>query len=129
MESTEKKLKGKTIVIGILLLGSVAAGLTWMRYSAQAPSTTNARLIRDRVVFATFDARAARSIREGTHAIVTFGSTTGEKFAGSVQSLRAEDSTTTVVIVLDEVPADVRPETPCDVTVDTSVARGASKAD
>ena len=64
MESTEKKRQGKGVVIGILLLAALGAGLTWMRYSAQAPSTTDARLISDRTIIATFSAHAARNIRQ-----------------------------------------------------------------
>ena len=129
MESTEKKLRGKAIVIGVLLAATVATGLTWLGYTAQAPSTTSAHLIRDRVVFATFEAHAARNIREGTQAIVTFESSDGKRFTGAVQSLQNADSKTNVVIVLDELPPNVHPQTPCDVTVDTSVARGVPKAD
>ena len=129
MESTEKKLRGKAMVISVLLAAIVATGLTWLRYTAQAPSTTSARLIRDRVVFATFDAHAARNIGEGKQAIVTFESFDEKRFTGAVQSLKTEDSKTSVVIVLDELPPNVHPQTPCDVTVDTSIARGAPQAD
>jgi multidrug resistance efflux pump len=129
MESTEKKLRGKAIVISLLLAAIVATGVTWLRYTAQAPSTTSARMIRDRVVFATFDAHAARNIGEGTQAIVTFESFDEKRFTGAVQSLKTEDSKTYVVIVLDELPLNVHPQTPCDVTVDTSIARGIPQAD
>jgi multidrug resistance efflux pump len=129
MESTEKKLQSKAIVIGILLLATVGAGLTWMRYTAQAPSTTNAHLVSDRIVMATFNARAARNIREGTKAIVTFESSGSKRLSGIVQSLQTEDSKTGAVIILDEVPPNTRPQTPCDVTVDTSVGRKALEAD
>jgi multidrug resistance efflux pump len=129
MESTEKKLPGKAIVIGILLLATVGTGLTWMRYTAQAPSTTNCRLVSERIVMATFNARAARNIREGTKAIVTFESSPARRFSGTVQSLQTEDSKVKAVIVLDEIPANANLETPCEVTVDTSVVRELLKAD
>ena len=78
MESTEKKWQGKNVVIGILLLATLGAGLTWTRYTAQSPSTKDARLISDRVVVATFSARAARNILDGTRAIVTFENSGGK---------------------------------------------------
>jgi multidrug resistance efflux pump len=122
MESTEKKRQGKWVVIGILLLAALGAGLTWMRYSAQAPSTTDARLISDRTIIATFSAHAARNIRQGTKAIVTIESSGGKKLLGAVESLQTAKQEATVVILLDEVPDGARPPTPCQVTVDTSVA-------
>ena len=127
MESTEKKRQGKWVVIGILLLAALGAGLTWMRYSAQAPSTTDARLISDRTIIATFSAHAARNIRQGTKAIVTIESSGGKKLLGAVESLRTANQEATVVILLDEIPEDARPSTPCQVTVDTSVAAKALK--
>jgi multidrug resistance efflux pump len=129
MESTEKKRQGKNVVIGILLLATLGAGLTWMRYTAQAPSTKNARLISDRVVLATFSAHAARNIREGTKAIVTFESSAGEKFSGVVQSVQTKNQETTAAIFLKETPQSAQPQTPCHVTVDTSVASEALKPD
>ena len=127
MESTEKKSRGIKVVIGILLLATTGAGLTWMRYTAQVPSTTEARLISDRVVFATFSAHAARNIRKGTKAIVTVESSSGKKLLGSVQSLQTENQQTTAVILLKEIPKDAQPQSPCHVTVDTSVTAEASK--
>jgi multidrug resistance efflux pump len=129
MESTEKKRQGKSVVIGILLLATLGAGLTWMRYTAQAPSTKNARLISDRVVLATFSAHAARNIREGTKAIVTVESSGGEKFSGTVQSLQTKNQETTAVIFLKKILQNAQPQTPCHVTVDTSLAPGALESD
>ena len=127
MESTEKKRQGKKVVIGILLLAALGAGLTWMRYTAQAPSTKDARLISDRIVLATFSAHAARNIRQGTKAIVTIESSSGKKLLGAVQSLQTKNQEATVVIFLNEIPEDAQPQTPCHVTVDTSIAADASK--
>jgi multidrug resistance efflux pump len=129
MESTEKKRQGKNVVIGILLLATLGAGLTWTRYTAQSPSTKDARLVSDRVVLATFSAHAARNIREGTKAIVTVESSSGKRLLGTVQSLQTADQETTAVIFLKEPPQNAQPQTPCHVTVDTSVAREALKAD
>jgi hypothetical protein len=127
MESTEKKRQGKKVVIGILLLAALGAGLTWMRYTAQVPSTNDARLISDRIVFATFSPHAARNIRQGTKAIVTVESSSGKKLLGAVQSLQTRNQETTVVIFLNEIPVDAQPQMPCHVTVDTSIAAEASK--
>jgi hypothetical protein len=125
MESTEKKSQGIKVVTGILLFATIGAGLTWMRYTAQAPSTKDARLVR--VVFATFSAHAARNICRGTKAIVTVESSSGKKLLGSVQSLQTKNQETTAVILLKEIPEDAQPQTPCRVTVDTSVTAEASK--
>ncbi|HEY5704800.1 MAG TPA: hypothetical protein VIS96_04430 [Terrimicrobiaceae bacterium] len=129
MESTEKKRQGKSVVIGILLLATLGAGLTWMRYTAQVPSTKNARLVSDRVVLATFSAHAARNILDGARAVVTFTSSTGRKFSGTVQSLRTKDQQTTAVIFLEEAPEGAQAQSPCHVTVDTSVAVETLKPD
>jgi multidrug resistance efflux pump len=129
MESTEKKRHGKNVVLGILLLATLGAGLTWTKYTAQAPSTKDARLISDRVVLATFSVRAARNIRDGTRAIVTFESSGEKRHFGIVQSLQTEGPKTTAVIVLKDAPQDAHPQTPCEATVDTSVAPEASKSD
>ena len=122
MEGTKKKHRGKTVVISILLLATLGAGLTWLRYSAQAPSTTNARVISDRSVIATFAASAARNIREGNRAIVTLENARWKRLSGTVQSVQTDNSKTTTMILLKEIPQNARPQAPCDVTVDTSVA-------
>jgi multidrug resistance efflux pump len=129
MESTEKKRRGKSVVIGMLLLATIGAGLTWLRYTAQAPSTANARLVADRLVLARFDSHAARNIREGSKAIVTFESSAGKRLAGVVQSLQIDASETKTLILLKEVPQDAKPQTPCSVTVDTSVPQERTKLD
>jgi multidrug resistance efflux pump len=120
-ERTEKKRRGKSVVIGIVLLATLGAGLTWLRYTAQAPSTINAQLISDRLVLATFRPKAAGKIREGSKAIVTFESSGGKRFEGAVQSLETEALETRVLIVLRETPIEARPHSRCSVTVDTSV--------
>jgi multidrug resistance efflux pump len=129
MESTEKKRRGKNVVIGILLLATIGAGLTWINYIAQAPSTKDAHLISDRIVLATFSAHAARNIREGAKAIVTVESSAGKTLSGTVQSLQTKDPKTTAVIFLEETPQNAKPLTPCYVTVDTSLSSEALKAD
>jgi len=100
-----------------------------MRYTAQAPSTTDARLISDHLVLATFNSHAARNIREGSRAIVTFESSAGKRLSGTVQSLQIEIPKTTALIILKEIPQNARPQTPCNVTVDTSVPSEALKMD
>jgi multidrug resistance efflux pump len=129
MDGTKKRRRGKAVVISILLLAILGAGLTWQRYSVQAPSTKNARLMSDGVVVASFDARAARNIREGNRAIVTFSNSPWKKLSGTVQSLQIRDPDTTAVIILKELPQEAQPQTPCDVTVDTSVASEALNPD
>ncbi len=129
MERTEKKRHGRSVVIGILLLGAIGAGLTWLRYTVQAPSTVNAHLISERLILATFPSNSAREIREGSKAIVTLEGSPGKKLAGVVQSQETEEDETRVLIALKEVPNEARPQTRCSVTVDTSVALDALKSD
>jgi multidrug resistance efflux pump len=116
-------------VISILLLATIGAGLTWLRYTAQAPSTTNARLVSHRLVLATFNSSAARNIREGSKAIVTFETAPGRRLAGVVRSLEIKRPETRALIVLEEVPEETQPQTRCSVTVDTSVSSRAMKSD
>jgi multidrug resistance efflux pump len=129
MESTEKKRRGQGVVIGILLLATIGAGLTWLRYTAQAPSTNNAHLVSERLVLATFNSNAARNIREGSKAIVTFETSPGERFTGAVQSLEIKKPETRVLIILQQIPTKARPQARCSVTVDTSVSADTTKLD
>jgi multidrug resistance efflux pump len=121
-ERTEKKRRGPTVVLGILLLATVGAGLTWLRYTGQAPSTTNAQLVSDRLVLATFHSKDARNIRQGSKAIVTFENAPGQRFEGAVQSLETNALDTRVSIVLAAAPPEAQPYSRCSVTVDTSVS-------
>jgi multidrug resistance efflux pump len=121
-ERTEKKRRGQNVVIGMLLLATIGAGLTWLTYTAQAPSTTNAQLVSDRLVLATFRANAAHNIRNGSKAIVTFESSRGKRLEGAVISLETEALETRVLIILAEVPPEAEPHTRCSVTVDTSIS-------
>ncbi len=129
MERTEKKNPGRTVVISILLLAAIAAALTWLRYTSQAPSTVNAHLISERLVLAKFPSNVAGEIREGSRAIVTFQTSPSKRLAGAVQSRETEEDETRVVIVLKDIPTEARPDTRCSVTVDTSLSIDAMKAD
>jgi multidrug resistance efflux pump len=129
MERTEKKSGGRTVVIGIILLAAIAAALTWLRYTSQAPSTVNAHLISERLVLAKFPSNVAGEIREGSKAIITFETSPRKRLAGAVRSRETKEDETRVVIVLKDVPAEARPETRCSVTVDTSVSVDAMKPD
>jgi hypothetical protein len=129
MERTEKKSPGRTVVISILLLAAIAAALTWLRYTSQAPSTVNAHLISERLVLAKFPSNVAGEIREGSRAIVTFQTSPSKRLAGAVQSRDTEEDETRVVIVLKDIPTEARPDTRCSVTVDTSLSIDAMKAD
>ena len=129
MERTEKKSQGRSVVVGILLLATIAAALTWLRYASQAPSTANAHLISEKLVLAKFPANVAREIRQGSKAIVTFESAPSKRLAGAVQSRETEEDETRVLIVLKEVPTEARPEMRCSVTVDTSLSIDAMKSD
>ena len=129
MERTEKKSQGRSVVVGIVLLATIAAALTWLRYASQAPSTANAHLISEKLVLAKFPANVAREIRQGSKAIVTFGSAPSKRLAGAVQSRETEQDETRVLIVLKEVPTETRRETRCSVTVDTSLSIDAMKSD
>jgi hypothetical protein len=46
-----------------------------------------------------------------------------------VQSLQTENQETTAAIFLTETPQSAQPQTPCQVTIDTSVASEALKGD
>ena len=129
MERTEKKSQGRSVVVGILLLATIAAALTWLRYASQAPSTANAHLISEKLVLAKFPAKVAREIRQGSKAIVTFESAPSKRLAGAVQSRETEEDETRVLIVLKEVPTEIRRDTRCSVTVDTSLSIDAMKSD
>jgi multidrug resistance efflux pump len=129
MERTEKKSPGRSVVIGILLFAAIAAALTWLRYTSQAPSTVNAHLISERLVLAKFPSNLAGEIRQGSKAIVTFETSPSKRFDGAVESREMEEDETRVVIVLKDVPTEARPDTRCSVTVDTSLSVDAMKAD
>jgi multidrug resistance efflux pump len=129
MERTEKKGPGRSVVIGILLLAAIAAALTWLRYTSQAPSTVNAHLISERLVLAKFPSNVAREIRQGSKAIVTFETSPSKRFDGAVESREMDEDETRVVIVLKDVPTEARPDARCSVTVDTSLSVDAMKSD
>jgi multidrug resistance efflux pump len=129
MERTEKKSRGRIVVIGILFLAASAAALTWLRYRSQAPSTANAHLIAENLVLAKFPSTVTGEIRPGSKAIVTFETSPSKRLTGAVQSRETEEDETRVVIVLKDVPTETRPETRCSVTVDTSVSVDAMKSD
>jgi hypothetical protein len=117
------------VVLGILLLGAIGAAATWLRYTSQAPSTVNAHLIAENLILAKFPSNVAGEIRQGSKAIVTFETSSSKRFAGAVQSRETVEDETRVVIVLKEIPAEARPDTPCSVTVDTSLSVDAMKSD
>jgi hypothetical protein len=129
MERTEKKNPGRIVVVGILLLGAIGAAATWLRYTSQAPSTVNAHLIAENLILAKFPSDVAGEIRQGSKAIVTFQTSPSKRFAGAVQSRETAEDETRVVIALKEVPAKAGPDTPCSVTVDTSLSVDAMKPD
>jgi hypothetical protein len=129
MERTEKKSQGRSVVVGILLLATIGAALTWLRYASQAPSTANAHLIAERLVLAKFPSNVAGEIRQGSKAIVTFETAPSRRFAGAVQSSETQEDETRVVIVLKDVPTEARPDARCSVTVDTSLSVDAMKSD
>jgi multidrug resistance efflux pump len=129
MERTEKKGPGRSVVIGILLLAAIAAALTWLRYTSQAPSTVNAHLISEGLVLAKFPSNVAREIRQGSKAIVTFETSPSKRFDGAVESREMDEDETRVVIVLKDVPTEARPDARCSVTVDTSLSVDAMKSD
>ncbi|HEY5744158.1 MAG TPA: hypothetical protein VIS99_16655, partial [Terrimicrobiaceae bacterium] len=78
----------------------------------QAPSTANAHLVSERLITATFDSYAARHIREGSKAIVTFETSAHEKRPGIVQALHSEAGQTRVMITLKETPMGVQLQVP-----------------
>ena len=129
MERTEKKNQGRIVVIAIVLLAAIGAAATWLRYTSQAPSTIDARLIAENLVLAKFPSKVAGEIRQGSKAIVTFESSPSKRLAGAVQSRETSEEETSVVIVLEDFPAEAPPDTPCSVTIDTSLSVQAMNSD
>ena len=129
-EVQEKLRNGPWVVIALVLLGIVAANLTTARYSRQAPSTSEARLLFEGKVLASFNTPAAKEIKEGMKATVTIDGYPDKKFGGTViLTHRNEPSETLLMIRLAEPPADASPPVPCQVTVDTSIGPGMLKSD
>jgi hypothetical protein len=128
MESTEKKPQGKNVVIRILLLATVGAALTWMRYTVQVPSTRNARLVSDRTVIASLSARRATFAKEAKP-LLPSRAQRAKNCHAPCNLCKQGIPKTMAVIILKEVPRDANLQTRCDVTVDTSVNSKSLKID
>lgn len=126
MPDTEKtparKKNGTFLAIAIVLICGLGAGLTALRYSTQAVSTADARLLYDGKVLATVRTHDARNIREGMRATVTVDGYDEQKFLGLVELIQPDTETETLVMIRLTAPPKIdHPPVDCQVTVDTSL--------
>ncbi len=126
MPDTEKtprrKKNGPILAVAIVLICGLGAGLTALRYSTQAVSTADARLLFEGKVLATVRTRDARNIREGMRATVTVEGYDEQKFPGLVELVQPDTEEETLVMIrLKSPPAIDHPPVACQVTVDTSI--------
>jgi hypothetical protein len=118
MKGTEKNLAGPAIVLGIILLATLGAALTWQSYSADHPNAVWAELLDEKTVSAEFAPDKTPLIREGAKAIV---SANGVRSTGYVTWLTQTGNTTRFQFLLLEPFVRTPAGTPCQVTVDLSL--------
>lgn len=116
MKGTKKNLAGPIIVIGIVILATLGAGLTWRNYNFQAPSTPQARTIDGNTIEAIFPAADAAKLQPGMKAIITIAAYPEKRFLGIVES----SGSTNVRVRLKDAPPDLKPSLSAQVTVDTA---------
>jgi hypothetical protein len=118
MKGTEKKFVGPALVIGILVLATLGAGLTWRNYVADRPGAAKAILIDGGAARAEFAPEVTPRIQQGTKAIISHE---GLRSTGYVQDILPASSGTSFQIKLLQPFTGAKPGTPCQVTVDLSV--------
>jgi hypothetical protein len=84
MKGTEKNLAGPAIVVGIILLATLGAGLTWRNYAADHPSALRAVVLDEKSVSAEFAPDQAPRIRLGSKAIVSHEGVRSTAFVSEV---------------------------------------------
>ncbi len=118
MNGTKKNLAGPAIVIGITLLATLGAGMTWRNYIADHPAALRAELIDEKTASAEFSPEKASLIGKGAKAII---SVNGVRSTGYVSALATPGSTTRFRLTLLQPFAEVAAGTPCQVTVDLTL--------
>lgn len=118
MKGTEKKLAGPAIVIGILLLATLGAAMTWWNYSADHPSAIRAELLDGKTVSAEFSPEKTPLIRRGAKAII---SVNGVRSTGFVTEGVPSGNRTVFRLTLLQPFEGTVAGAPCQVTVDLSL--------
>lgn len=118
MKGTEKKRVGPAIVIGILVLATLGAGLTWRNYVADRPSALRAELLDGGAARADFVPEVTSRIRPGTKAIISQGPA---RSTGYVEEILAAETGTSFRVKLLQPFAEAVPGSPCEITVDLSI--------
>lgn len=118
MKGTEKNLAGPAIVLGILLLATLGAALTWRNYSAERPSAVWAELLDEKTAVAEFAADKTPLIRRGAKSIV---SVDGARSTGFVTQVIPSEGKVRFHLALLEPFKGAVAGTPCQVTVDLSL--------
>jgi hypothetical protein len=118
MKGTEKKFVGPALVLGIIVLATLGAGLTWRNYVADRPSALRAEFVDGGHAQAEFAPEVAPRIRPGTKAII---SREGARSTGFIEQIPGKTSETSFRVKLLQPFADVLPGTPCEITVDLSI--------
>ncbi len=125
MPSPQKKFPaGPILVVGILLVATLGAGLTWRQYSLDHPSAVRASLLAADRAEAEFSPEVAAVLPMGSKVIV---SVSGVRSTGYVSALEERDGRPVFVLTLLEPFADGVAGTPCQVTVDRTLPPEGSK--
>lgn len=118
MKGTEKKYAGPALVIGIVVLATLGAALTWRNYIADRPGATKAELLDGTAARAEFAPEVTPRIQQGTKAII---SREGVRSTGYVEAILPATSGTSFRVKLLQPFNGALPGTPCQVTVDLSI--------
>lgn len=118
MKGTEKNLAGPALVIGILLLATLGAGLTWRNYAAERPNAVRAELLDEKTVRAEFPPDKVSLIPAGAKAIISLN---GVRRTGFVTEVPKSGGATLFRLTLREPLPGAPPGAPCQVTVDLSL--------
>jgi hypothetical protein len=115
---------GRFLVIALVLVCATLAGLTWIRYRDENPTSLTATLTRHGErwsVAAQFDPAHAAQISPGTRAVVTTPVLAGEALAGSVLSI-TPDGAAIIAITHGPRATPAFDNALCNVTLDSATA-------
>lgn len=118
MKGTEKNLAGPAIVIGIILLATLGAGMTWRNYAADHPNAVRAEVLDEKTVRAEFSPEKTPLIRKGAKAII---SVNGVRSTGFVTEVIPSGNRTLFRLALLQPFVGTAAGVPCQVTVDLSL--------